>query len=112
MPATVDTSEDHSNKRNSRKKAQRNMLYWAVAWALSLIGSAATIRWILADDNRLAILLTSLWPIAISFGALRSYLASFKNLDELSQRIELESLAAGFGAGIVVGIALFAQPCI
>lgn len=89
----------------TNRPSQRTIPYWSIAWAVSLIGSAAILKFALEDRNSVLGIVVAFIPILISFRVLKAYLAVFKNMDELEKQIEVEALAAGFGAGIIVGIA-------
>ena len=75
------------------------MLKWTIAWAGTLVGSAAAIKFLIPESSQLLIWIVALIPIAVSVGAVRNYISFIQTLDELAIRIELESLAAGYGAG-------------
>ena len=103
---------DHSNAPDSqspattsRKSSQRSMLKWAMAWAASMVGSAAAIAFLIPESRQILIWIIALTPIVISVGAVRSYVSFIRKIDELAIKIELESTAAGYGAGIAFSLA-------
>ena len=98
-------TENQATGMSPRKKTQRSMLKWVMAWAGSLIGSAAAIVFLIPESSQILIWIIAFTPIAISVGAVRSYVSFIRKLDELAIKIELESNAAGYGAGIAFSLA-------
>jgi hypothetical protein len=96
---------DQSQTMSPRKRTGRSMLKWVMVWAASVIASAAAMRWLIPEDSTLLLWFVAIVPILISVGAIRSYVVRIRHLDELAIKIELESLAAGFGAGIAFSLA-------
>jgi hypothetical protein len=79
---------------------QRRFLVWILAWAIAFV--AAT--WLLKNGvvpAGPAAWLVALAPTLIGIGAVWSYLTFLRQADELTQRIQLESLAWAFGVGVL-----------
>ncbi len=82
------------------RRNQYRFIAWMFAWALSFV--AAT--WILQGDRGLAspvVWLVAVAPIALGIAAVFAYLRFLRMADELLQKIQLEGLALGFGAGVI-----------
>ena len=93
--------EDSQTVASKNKNQQRRvMLYWVIAFALSQIASAASIRWLLPEGSFL-VWPVAILPIAIAIPTIRSYLLLVRQMDELWRKIELESTALGFMTGFV-----------
>ncbi len=105
MQDQAESTENQASGMSPRKKTQRSMLKWTMAWAGSLIGSAAAIVFLIPESSQILIWIIAFTPIAISVGAVRSYVSFIQKLDELAIKIELESNAAGYGAGIAFSLA-------
>lgn len=77
---------------------QRRFTGWCLAWALSFVGAT----WLLTNETVAAAPLTwlvALFPTFLGLLLLRSYVRFFRLVDELVQKVQLETLAFGFGAG-------------
>jgi len=82
------------------RRNQYRFIAWLMAWMLSYLGAT----WVLQAD--LGLTGTVVWLVAIApnvFGivGLFAYLRFLRMADELLRRIQLESLAIGFGAGVI-----------
>lgn len=79
---------------------QRRFVVWVLAWAIAFV--AAT--WLLKQDMvpaGPAAWLVALGPTLIGIGAVWVYLNFLRQADELTQRIQLQSLAWAFGVGVL-----------
>jgi len=88
-----------SGTRQDQRNSMRFTL-WLVAWALTYVGA----HWTLKSDMVLStplIWLLAVTPIVIMIIAVFSYMHFLSNADELLQKIQLQGLAMGFGAGVV-----------
>lgn len=87
------------NNRNSLR-----FTFWCLAWAVTYVGA----HWVLKADLELATALVWLLvsaPILLMIAAVFSYMHFLRNADELLQKIQMQGLAMGFGAGVVFVIA-------
>ena len=85
------------------RRNQIRFLVWMFAWAVSYV--LAT--WALtgdADTGRGAAVTMAAIPVVLGIIALLAYLRFLREADELLQRIQLEGLAIGFGAGAIFGL--------
>ena len=76
---------------------------WCLAWAVTFI----TTHWVLKQDFGLptsATLVIVLVPIVVGFFALSTYTRFLRATDELVRKIQMESLAIGFGSGLVFAL--------
>jgi hypothetical protein len=83
------------DRRNSR-----HFTLWCLAWAIAYVGA----HWALKADLELATALVWLLvstPILLMIAAVFSYMHFLRNADELLQKIQMQGLAMGFGAGVV-----------
>jgi hypothetical protein len=83
------------DRRNSR-----HFTLWCLAWAIAYVGA----HWALKADLELATALVWLLvstPILLMIAAVFSYMHFLRNADELLQKIQVQGLAMGFGAGVV-----------
>ena len=83
------------DRRNSR-----HFTLWCLAWAIAYVGA----HWTLKADLELATALVWLLvstPILLMIAAVFSYMHFLRNADELLQKIQVQGLAMGFGAGVV-----------
>jgi len=101
------TEPTQNNRIDRSKNHGQIQLSWAFALALTLVGSSALNKFIVAE-NTLWIWVVGSVPFLISFGALKAYLDYLKFADELTKQIELEALAFGYGAGMIFGIGYLA----
>lgn len=90
------------------RQNQYRFTAWILAWAVSFVGAA----WVLKHNPQLEAPVTWLLafgPTIFGIGALLSYLRFLRQADELLQKIQLEGLAIGFGAGAIfsMGYSLF-----
>ena len=99
------TNSQSTDPRAASKQSGRIVLYWSAVWAASLISSAAILKYVLEDPSSILGIAIAVTPILVSIGVVKVYIAAIKNMDELDKQIEVEALAAGFGAGIIVGVA-------
>lgn len=74
---------------------------WCLAWALTLSGVTVYLETHPDFRGAGAWILAAL-PFTLSIAALLSYLRFLRMADELLRKIQVEGLAIGFGAGIVV----------
>lgn len=84
------------------QRNQRRFIGWSVTWALAYV--AAT--WISqgAGLGGAAPWLVAALPTALSVAAFIAYLRFIRQADELVRRIQLEGLAVGFGAGVLLAV--------
>jgi len=97
-----------ANLTPEARRKQRIFTVWCLVWALSFV--AAT--WLLRFEAVTAPPLTwlvALVPTLIGLQLIRSYVRFFRSADELMQKVHLEGLAFGFGAGFLfmTGYGLF-----
>ena len=81
--------------RNSRR-----FTLWCLAWALAYVGAHWTLKADLQLATGLVWLLVSA-PILLMIAGVFSYAHFLRNADELLQKIQMQGLAMGFGAGVV-----------
>ena len=93
LSASCGTAADRRN--------QYHIVAWCLAWALTLAGVTTYLETHSGFRGNGAWLLAAL-PFALSVGPLLSYLRYLRMADELLRKIQMEGLAIGFGAGIVV----------
>ena len=88
-----------SGTEQDRKNSRRFAL-WCLAWAVAYVAAHK----IMKSNMDLAIEVTWLLvatPIVLMVVAVFSYLNFLRRADELLQKIQLQGLAMGFGAGVV-----------
>ncbi len=78
---------------------QREFLGWTFAWALSFVAASWALRADLIEGP--PAWAVALLPDVIGIAALLAYVRFLHRADELMQRIQLEGLALGFGAGVI-----------
>lgn len=96
-------------KSCSGTRADRRNQYWFVAWTLAWGVSFVAAGWALKNQPELSVRL--IWlavivPNAFAVAALLAYLRFLRMADELLQKIQLEGLAFGFGAGVIFCLAV------
>ncbi|PCJ27978.1 MAG: hypothetical protein COA96_02100 [SAR86 cluster bacterium] len=96
-------NEPNEGRHSRDGKYSINVLYWAILWAISHLASTALTRWVVSDMNVIK-WLVAVWPIAVSIGALRHFMRYLENADELTRKMEFESLSAGYGSGIIFSV--------
>ena len=87
------------------KRNNRLILAWSLAWAVGLTVAAQTLKGRIFDVAIGANALTwviALVPVALFVGVLRAYLRFVRGTDELQRLIQLQALAVGFGAGLLL----------
>ena len=99
--AVIACSGTAADRRN-----QYRFVTWLFLWAVTFVGAT----WVLDSVERLSVTLA--WSVAIlpnlfSILALLAYLRFLREADELVRRIQLEGLAFGFGAGVLIAMAYF-----
>lgn len=80
---------------------QYRFLAWTFVWALSFL--AAT--WVLVSDLQILrplAWLIALAPIGFGIGAVLAYMKFLRMTDELIRKMQLDGLAFGFGASLIV----------
>lgn len=93
--------------RSEGPLAERRLRSWMIVAAMAYLGASAAIRWRSSFPPGLPSALPLLSVLAATVCALlatRSYLLFLRTLDELLRRIEIEALAIGFGAGVIVAL--------
>lgn len=76
---------------------QRRFALLCLAWAVAFVAAAVLLEG--AAPTGAAAWVVALAPSILGFLAVRSYVRFVRDADELVRRIQLESLAWGFGAG-------------
>jgi len=99
--AVIACSGTAADRRN-----QYRFVIWLFIWAVTFVGAT----WVLDSAEHLSATLA--WSVAIlpnffSILALFAYLRFLREADELVRRIQLEGLAFGFGAGVIISMAYF-----
>jgi len=97
-----------ANLTPEAKRNSRIFTVWCLGWALSFVGAA----WLLKNETITAAPLSwlvALVPTVIGLLLIRSYMRFFRSADELMQKVHLEALAFGIGAGFLfmTGYSLF-----
>jgi uncharacterized membrane protein YjjB (DUF3815 family) len=85
------------------RRNQYRYLAWAALWAASF----ATATWALSRglvQGGTAAWATAILPLIPGLLALRAYLRFLTEADELIRKIQFESLAFGFGCGVLAGL--------
>ena len=88
------------------RQNQYRFVILLLLWAVTFVGAT----WVLGAAPKLSATLA--WSVAIlpnlfSVLALFAYLRFLREADELVRRIQLEGLAFGFGAGVIIAMACF-----
>jgi hypothetical protein len=81
------------------RKNQMRFVRWTLAWAIAFV-----LATFLLEDGRLpeaAAWLVALAPSLLGLGAIGAYFRFLRDADELLRKIQLESLALAFGAGML-----------
>lgn len=85
------------------RRNQYRFLLWAALWGVSFVA----VVWAL-DRGRvpggIASWFTALVPLVPGLLAFRAYLRFLAEADELLRKIQLESIAFGFGCGVIAGL--------
>jgi hypothetical protein len=97
-----------ANLTPEAKRNSRIFTVWCLGWALSFVGATRLLR----NETVTAAPLTwlvALVPTLVGLLLIRSYVRFFRSADELMQKVHLEALAFGFGAGFLfmTGYSLF-----
>lgn len=90
------------------RRNQRIFTGWCLLWALSFVAAALLFRFEIVTAAPLT-WLVALVPTLIGLLLIRSYVHFFRSTDELMQKVHLEALAFGLGAGFLfmTGYSLF-----
>lgn len=90
--------KSHSGTETDRRNQYR-LLGWTLAWAVVFVGASFLLR---SDEPRggWSWVIATI-PIVLALGPGAAYLRFLRGADELMRRIQMESLAFGFGAGVV-----------
>ena len=89
----------------SGTEIDRRNQYWFSAWTLAWAVSYVAASWTLKGDSDLATPLVWLLvavPNIVAIGVVFAYLRFLRMADELLRKIQLEGLALGFAAGVLV----------
>jgi hypothetical protein len=96
LQAACGTPKDRVNNRN--------FLIWSLVWAVGLTVSSQTLKGrifdVPADSGWLWI--PAIVPVLLFLGLMRAFLGVVRGADELQRLIQLQALAVGFGAGILL----------
>lgn len=90
-------------RANLTPEARRNQRFftgWCLAWALSFVAATWLLRFEIVTTPPLT-WLVALVPTLVGLLLIRSYVRFFRSADELMQKVHLEGLAFGFGAGFL-----------
>jgi hypothetical protein len=82
------------------RRNQYWFLAWCIAWALTLVGASAFLKFNTEFRGTGAWILAVL-PFAFSIGAVYSYLRYLRDADEFLRKVQIEGLAVGFGVGVL-----------
>ncbi len=85
------------------RRNQRRFLRWVLIWGASYIGAAVVLVTLGVRSGPMAWTAAGV-PDLVGIGAIMVYLRFLRQADELLRRIQLESLALGFGAGVVFAL--------
>ena len=98
-----DYRETDRDQLNARRFSLR-----ALVWAVSFVASTLLLE-TGALENKAAQFAAALGPTIMGVAAVSAYMTLLREYDELQQRIHLEALALGFGAGalFMLGYRLF-----
>lgn len=86
------TPEDARNRRR--------FAVWCLAWAAAFVAATLLLDGGVVPPGA-ATWVVAVAPSLIGLAAIRSYVTFVRGADELVRRIQLESLAWGFGAGVL-----------
>lgn len=86
------------------RRNQYRFLIWAALWALVFVASGLTQRYVELDGAPLW--LVAFAPTLPAILVVASYLKFLREADELVRRVQMEGLALGFGAGVLLIIAV------
>jgi hypothetical protein len=93
----------HSGTEADRRNQYRFLL-WTAAWGVSFLGATWLLR---ASDVRLdgwAVWTVAIAPNVLAVVAGATYVRFLREADELIRKIQLEALAIGFAAALLIGI--------
>ena len=82
------------------KKNHRRILYWIVAWSVTMVlaDKAELYEW---HSSALISILAIVINAGIGIGMIVTFMRYLKELDELQRKIQLDSLALSMGIGLV-----------
>ncbi|QDP00094.1 hypothetical protein [Thalassotalea sp. PS06] len=93
-----------SDWQNQNKKNTRNLAIWTFAWVLSM--ALATLGpQLIWQDNDLYSILAIVLNVLIGFGMIYANVIHLKGLDEMQQKVQLQSMGLTLGIGMVLGFA-------
>jgi len=93
-----------SDWQNQNKKNTRNLAIWTFVWVLSM--ALATLGpQLIWQDNDLYSILAIVLNVLIGFGMIYANVIHLRGLDEMQQKVQLQSMGLTLGIGMVLGFA-------
>ncbi len=88
-----------TDRRNNRR-----IVAWALAWAVGLTLAAQTLKGRIfhLEAGSWEAWVVALVPVVVCLGFIHAYLRFVRGTDELQRLIQLQALAVGFGAGVLL----------
>jgi hypothetical protein len=85
------------------RRNQYYFLAWSLLWAIGFVAAAWAQRTDLGFDDRFPWVVAAA-PLVLSLPPLLAYLRFLRMTDELLRKIQLDGLALGFGAGLMLAL--------
>ncbi|TLU59941.1 hypothetical protein FE810_16500 [Thalassotalea litorea] len=100
----MNTSARSSNWQTRNKKNTRNLAIWTLAWVLTMALATLGPQLIWQEDTLYSVL-AILLNILIGIGMIYANARHLRGLDEMQQRVQLQSMGITLGVGMVLGFA-------
>ncbi len=81
------------------KRNQKRFAFWTLGWGLAFVVATLLLRFGVVSGA--LSYLVAVAPTAVAAGTVLAYLRFLREADELQRKIQLESIAWGFGIGAV-----------
>ncbi|TKB46749.1 hypothetical protein [Thalassotalea mangrovi] len=93
-----------SSWQNRNKKRTRNLALWTLAWVLTMALATLGPALLWQEDKLFSMLAIGL-NVLLGFGMIYANVIHLRGLDEMQQKVQLQSMGITLGIGMVLGFA-------